>query len=158
LGKDVVAITRIYNESVLHSVATFQISPDTVRRRQSWLRSHGARHPAFVLEQAGAIMGWSALSPYSLREAWRFTVEDSIYLDASVLGRGWGEKMLTHLLEVARGLGHRVVLARIVASHKASICLHQKLGFTEAGRLCGVGFKFGVWHDVIYLQKDFGTS
>lgn len=158
LSRDGAAIARIYNESVLCSVATFQTSLDTVRRRQAWLRSHGERHPAFVLEQVGGIIGWSALSPYSLREAWRFTVEDSIYLDATVLGRGLGEKMLSHLLEVAHGLGHRVVVARIVASHEASIGLHRKLGFIEAGRLASVGFKFGIWHDVVYMQKDFGTS
>jgi phosphinothricin acetyltransferase len=151
---DVSAITRIYNVSVLQSTATFQTTPDTEAHRLAWLKSHGGRHPAFVAVLDGAVVGWSSLTPYSLREAWRCTVEDSIYLDASVQGRGYGTVLLRHLLDEARRLDHRIVLARIEAGHAASIALHAKLGFIETGRLLRVGWKFGRWHDVSYMQRD----
>jgi phosphinothricin acetyltransferase len=151
---DIAAITRIYNVSVLQSTATFQTSPDTPERRLAWLKAHGGRHPAFVALLDGAVVGWSALTPYSLREAWRYTVEDSVYLDASVHGRGYGTVLLRHLLDEARRLEYRIVLARIEAGHNASIALHAKLGFVETGRLLRVGWKFGHWHDVSYMQCD----
>ncbi|MDR1818284.1 MAG: GNAT family N-acetyltransferase [Puniceicoccales bacterium] len=154
---DIPAITRIYNFSVLHTATTFQIAPETERRRRAWLEAHTDRHPAFVGVAGGVVIGWTALSPYSTREAWARTVEDSIYLDAAHHRRGYGERMLAHLLGEARRLGHRAVVARIVADHAASIGLHRKLGFVEVGRLTGVGFKLGRWHDVVYMERDFGA-
>ncbi|MDR2844862.1 MAG: GNAT family N-acetyltransferase [Puniceicoccales bacterium] len=152
--RDAAAITHIYNDSVLHSAATFQIAPDNVETRRVWLKRRKPEHPVFVAELAGAVVAWASLSPYSLREAWQHTVEDSIYLDGTVRGKGLGAAMLGHLLTAARAHGHRVVLARIVADHAASIGLHAKLGFVERGRLLGVGLKCGRWHDVVYMQKD----
>lgn len=151
---DVAALTRIYNVSVLESTATFQTSPDTEARRLAWLKNHGGNHPAFAAVLDGAVVGWCSLTPYSLREAWRCTVEDSIYLDAAVQGRGYGTVLLRHLLDQARCLGHRIVLARIEAGHTASLALHAKLGFVETGRLRKVGWKFGQWRDVSYMQRD----
>ncbi|MDR3228027.1 MAG: GNAT family N-acetyltransferase [Puniceicoccales bacterium] len=156
--RDVPALVRIYNVSVLRTTATFQIAPDTERARLAWLRAHTGAHPAFVGEVRGELAGWAALSPYCQREAWQHTVEDSIYLDEKFCGRGYGEKMLCHLLGEARRLGHRAVLARIVAGHTASIRLHQKLDFAQVGYLSGVGRKFGRWHDVIYMERDFGAA
>jgi phosphinothricin acetyltransferase len=155
---DAAAITRIYNISVLQTAATFQTSPDTLPRRLAWLRAHGPRHPAFTALLGGRVVGWGALSPYAAREAWRFTVEDSVYLDASAHGLGHGTRLLRHLLDEARRIGHRVVLARIVAGHEPSLGLHTKLGFTEAGRLLRVGWKLGHWHDVVYMQLDLAAG
>jgi len=155
-AEDAGAVVRIYNVSVMRTVATFQTSPDTERRRLAWLRAHTGAHPAFAAELDGEVVGWCALSPYSQREAWSRTVEDSVYLDERFHGRGFGGRLLARLLESAAALGHRVVLARIVASHAASIALHRKFGFREQGRLTNVGFKFGRWHDVAYLARDLG--
>jgi phosphinothricin acetyltransferase len=152
--EDAGAIARIYNDSVLHSTATFQIAPDAVETRRAWLKARQPRYPVFVAVQEGAVIAWTALSAYSQREAWLHTVEDSIYLDASVRRCGLGTILLTKLLEVAQQLGHRVVLARIAGDQTASLALHTKLGFVEKGRLTGVGLKFGRWLDVAYLQKD----
>jgi phosphinothricin acetyltransferase len=152
---DAEAIARIYNASVLGSAATFQVAPDSVAVRRRWLRGRGREHPVFVVEPGGGggVVGWAALSAYSVREAWRYTVEDSIYLDASVQGRGLGRVVLGHLLGVARELGLHGVVARIEAGQPASLALHRSMGFAEAGRLREAGWKFGCWHDVVYMQR-----
>ncbi|MDR0534809.1 MAG: GNAT family N-acetyltransferase [Puniceicoccales bacterium] len=151
---DAADIVRIYNVSVLQTVATFQTRADTVERRRAWLRAHVGAHPAFVARLAGRVVGWCSLSAYARNEAWSHTVEDSVYLDAAAQGRGFGKRMLRHLLGEAASLGHRIVLARIEAGHAASIGLHARLGFVETGRLLRVGWKFGRWHDVAYMQHD----
>jgi len=158
---DLPAISRIYNVSVLQTATTFQIRPDSERERLAWFRAHEqahGKHPAFVGEVDGEVVGWASLSPYCAREAWAQTVEDSVYLDERFHGRGYGTELLKHLLFAAKRAGHRVVLARIVAGHAASIGLHAKLGFVEVGRLTGVGYKFGLWHDVVYMEYDFGPD
>jgi phosphinothricin acetyltransferase len=155
---DAAALARIYNVSVLHSVATFQTSHETETRRREWLLTRSTFHPAFVAETLdGAVMGWGALSPYCLNGAWSHTVEDSIYLDAIAQRQGLGARLLARLITTARTVGHRIILARIVAGHSASIGLHAKLGFSEVGRLRNVGYKFDQWHDVVYMQLDLGV-
>jgi phosphinothricin acetyltransferase len=114
---------------------------------------HGPEHPATVAVDAdGTVVGWGSLSPFHPRSAYRFTVENSIYLRHDICGRGVGRLMLADLIDRARAIGHHAIIAGIDADQTASIALHRRLGFEHVGHLKQVGFKFGRWLDVIDMQ------
>lgn len=162
---DLPAINAIYNHYVLHSTATYQEEPEPITGREAWFARHGPSHPVTVavdasgtLGAAGAVVGWASLSPFHARSAYRFTVENSVYLHPDARGRGLGTRLLADLLDRGRALGHRSVVALIDADQPASIALHRRFGFAPAAHLNQVGFKFGRWLDVVYLQLMLDTS
>jgi L-amino acid N-acyltransferase YncA len=150
---DLAAINEIYNHYVLHSTATFQEHPLSEQERLMWWRAHEGTHPVLVAEQAGRVIGWAAVSAYIQRCAYRFTVEDSIYLLPEACGGGLGRRLLGSLLQHADAAGFRNVLALISAEGEASLRLHAGLGFERVGLLMQVGFKFGRWIDVVLMQR-----
>jgi phosphinothricin acetyltransferase len=149
---DLGAINAIYNHSVLYSTATYQTEPSTDTERASWFSAHGARHPVIVAEIDGTVVGWGSLSPYHARAAFARTVENSVYIHKDFHRRGVGKAILVDLLKRAKELGHHRVIAAISGDQEPSLALHESLGFTERGRLTEVGFKFGRWLDVVYLE------
>lgn len=149
---DLHAINAIYNYYVLNSTCTYQELPDTLESRGEWLRGHGARYPVTVAECSHAIVGWGALSPYHARTAYRFTVENSIYVHPDWLRRGIGALLLQHLVAQARDLGYHAIIAGIDAGQTGSLRLHARQGFQQVGRLRQVGFKCNRWLDVIYME------
>lgn len=150
---DLPAINEIYNHYVLHSTCTYQTVPSTADERAAWFAGRGATHPVYVMEHDGQVGGWHSLSPFKTREAYARTVENSVYVRHTLLGRGLGRMMLEHQLGVAKKLDHHAVLAVVCASQGPSIRLHESFGFAEAGRFREVGWKFGRWLDVLVLQK-----
>ncbi len=150
---DVPAILAIYNHYVRESTCTYQLEEETLAQRKSWLKNRKPEHAVLVAELGGVVAGWAALSPYSLRGAWRPTVEDAVYLRPDARRRGVGRVLLGELLAVAEKNGFRSVVARISAEQAGSLALHAALGFGEVGRMREVGWKFGQWLDVVYLQK-----
>jgi L-amino acid N-acyltransferase len=151
---DLPAILAIYNDAVVSTAATYQEEPETLPQRMVWLAQHQAEGlPVFVAEEQGWVVGWSSLNRFHVRSGWRFTLENSVYVAADARGRGIGSKLLAPLIEAAPRLGFRAILAVIDADNPASIALHQRFGFFEVGHFRSVGFKFGVWRDVIYLEK-----
>jgi L-amino acid N-acyltransferase len=149
---DLDAINAIYNHSVLYSTATYQTEPSAAEDRAAWFAAHGEKHPVIVVEIDGRVVGWGSLSPYHQRTAFARTVEDSVYIDKDFHRRGVGKAILVELLKRAKDLGHHRVIAAISGDQEPSLALHQSLGFTERGRLTEVGFKFGRWLDVVYLE------
>ena len=149
---DLVAINDIYNHFVLHSTCTYQEMPEPMEGRKSWFEKHGARHPVTVAEIDGQIVGWGSLSAYHARSAYRNTVENSVYVHHEFHRRGIGGVILADLIERARAIGHRAIIAGIDADQAASVALHRKFGFEEVGHLKQVGFKFERWLDVIYME------
>jgi phosphinothricin acetyltransferase len=152
LPADLSAINDIYNHFVQHSTCTYQEEPESMEGRRRWFRHHGERHPVIVAEVDGQVIGWGSLSAYHARSAYRFTVENSVYIHHKHHRRGIGSLLLQDLISRARSLGHRAIIAGIDADQPASIALHGKFGFVEVGHLKQVGFKFGRWLDVIYLE------
>ena len=150
---DAVRIAEIYNHYVLHSTCTYQEEPETASARRAWFDAHGPEHPITVAEVDGDVVGWGSLSRFHARSAYRFSVENSVYLDHRHHRAGIGSALLTDLIDPARPLGYRVIVAGIDADQPASVALHSKFGFVHAGRLKDVGFKFGKWLDVIYMTK-----
>jgi len=149
---DLTAVNGIYNDYVLHSTCTYQETPEPIEGRWEWFARHGVSHPVTIAELDGQVVGWGALSPYHSRCAYRFTVEDSVYVDRRSHRRGVGRVILADLVARARALGHHAIIAVIDADQAASIGLHARFGFEEVGRFREVGYKFGRWLDVVYME------
>jgi L-amino acid N-acyltransferase YncA len=157
---DLPAITAIYRHHVLHGVASFEEIPpelDEIARRRRDILSRGL--PYLAAESSGRILGYCYASPYRTRSGYRFTLEDSIYIDPGELGRGLGRALLSQLIESCSELGYRQMVAVIGGSDQwPSIRLHEALGFARTGLLPAVGFKFGTWVDSVLMQRPLGPG
>lgn len=150
---DLPAINDIYNYYVEHSTCTYQESPETMESRHAWFEKQGPQHPVTVaVDSAGTVVGWASISPFKARSAYRFTVENSVYIRHDLRGHGIGPVLLEDLIARARAIGHHTIIAAIDAEQPASIALHKRFGFEQTAHLKEVGFKYGRWLDVIYLQ------
>ena len=150
--RDLERINEIYNHYVRHSTCTYQEEPESSEARVAWFEAHGPDHPVTVVERDGQIVGWGSLSPYRARSAYRFTVENSVYVDHRWHRQGIGTLLLGDLVPRARSAGHHAILAGIDASQEASVALHGRHGFVPVAHLREVGYKFDRWLDVIYMQ------
>ena len=120
--------------------------------RRAWLAAHGAAHPVTVATIDGEVVGWGSLSPYHRRQAYRHTVENSVYVAPTHQRRGIGRLLLADLIERAKAIGYHAIIAVIDGEQAGSIALHEQLGFARVGLFREIGFKFGRWCDVHYLQ------
>jgi phosphinothricin acetyltransferase len=157
---DLPAITAIYAHHVLHGLASFELDPpalDEMTRRFVSIRAGG--FPYLVAVEGGALRGYAYASHYRTRPAYRFTVEDSIYVAPDVAGRGIGRALLARLIADCERRGFRQLLAVIGDSaNAASIGLHRACGFSHCGTLQSVGFKFGRWVDSVIMQRALGAG
>jgi phosphinothricin acetyltransferase len=157
---DLPAITRIYAHHVLHGLASFEeIPPDeaelAVRRRD--VLGHGL--PYLAAEQNGEVVGYCYAAPYRARSAYRFTIEDSVYIDAARVGQGIGRALLARLIELCEPGPWRQMIAVIGDSdNHASIGVHKAEGFHIIGTHPAVGFKFGRWIDSVLMQRELGDG
>lgn len=149
---DLVAINDIYNHYVLHSTCTYQEEPEPLAGRRQWFKHHGIQHPVIVAVAGGQVVGWGSLSAYHPRSAYRHTVENSVYVHHQHHRRGIGSRLLQELIVRARKLGHRAIIAGIDADQPGSVALHRKFQFEPVGHMKQVGFKFGRWLDVVYME------
>jgi len=157
---DIPAIARIYAHAVIHGTATFELEPpdepEMTRRMQALL---GGGFPYIVAENGGALLGYAYAGPYRTRPAYRFTVEDSIYVDPNAQRRGVGRLLLAQLIEETERRGFRQMIAVIGDSAQTpSIKVHRSLGFRMIGNIENVGFKFGRWLDSVLMQRDLGPG
>jgi phosphinothricin acetyltransferase len=156
--EDAESIAEIYGWYVANGTATFETEapgPAEMARRLSDLLSRS--FPWLVAERAGSLVGYAYAGSYRPRPAYRFTVENSIYLHHEFTGRGFGAQLLAPLLAECKSRGFRQMIAVIGDSANAgSIRLHEKFGFQHAGVLRDVGFKFERWLDTVLMQKSLG--
>lgn len=157
---DLAAIQRIYAHHVLHGLASFEEEVPTVvelARRRADVLARGLPH--LVAERDGAVVGYSYASPYRARAAYRFSIEDSVYVVEGLSGRGIGRALLTALIAKCEAGGWRQMVAIIGDSGNAgSIGLHESLGFARAGLLPSIGFKRGRWVDGVLMQRALGAG
>jgi len=160
LESDLGAITEIYEYYVLHTSSTFETeAPDEeeMARRRLAVVERGLPH--LVAEIDGRVEGYAYAGPYRPRGAYRFTVEDSIYMRPTCVGRGIGRALMAALIDWCEREGYRQMIAVIGgADNSASIALHEKFGFRHAGRLTSAGWKFGRWHDSVLMQRALGEG
>jgi L-amino acid N-acyltransferase YncA len=158
--RDIAAITRIYAHAVEHGTASFELeAPDQAEITKRYKTLREGRFPFIVADVDGAVAGYAYAGPYRPRPAYRFTVEDSIYIDPTMQRRGIGRALLQRLLTEAEAEGFRQMVAVIGDSGQtASIELHKALGFRMVGTFEAVGYKFGRWLDSVMMQKPLGAG
>ena len=150
---DAEALRAIYNWAVAHTTATMDTEPRTPTGQSLWIEAHnGDPYPALVAEAEDQIVGYASLSPYSPKPGYRTTTENSLYVHPDWQSRGVGAALLSALIAEARQRGFRLMLALITADNEASLRLHARQGFADAGTLRGVGRKFDRWIDVTFMQ------
>jgi phosphinothricin acetyltransferase len=164
---DLAGIREIYAHHVLHGLASFEETPPDlaeVTRRFEATLAHGLPYLAAEAEAAGpgaepALRGYAYAGPYRPRPAYRYSVENSLYVAPGLEGRGIGRALLEELIRRCTALGFRQMIAVIGDSgHLPSIKFHESLGFTQAGHLRSVGFKFERWVDSVILQRPLGPG
>ena len=153
---DLEAVNRIYNAEIDFGLATWDTLPWTLDQRREWFADHDEMNPLLVAELAGEVIGFAYVTPVSKKHGWRFTREDTIYIEERFRGRGVGDRLLAALLERLREIGVRLVIASITSSNAASIRLHRKYGFEVIGEMKNAGYKFGQWLNTTYMQVDLG--
>jgi phosphinothricin acetyltransferase len=150
---DLVGILSIYNEIIANTTAVFHYDLQTMESRKSWFdQKNKEGYPVFVAEEHGEILGFSSFGPFRNWQAYRFTVENSVYVRSDCRGRGIGKQLLKATIDAARGMGMHTIIAGIELKNQASIRMHKQFGFREAALLKEVGFKFEQWLDLVFLQ------
>lgn len=152
---DIPAIAAIYADAVRNGTASYELEPPSeseMAGRFEALEKGG--FPYIVAESDDALLGYAYAGPFRPRPAYRFIVEDSIYLSPAERGRGLGALLLARLIDDATSLGFRQMIAVIGdgAPDSASVRLHERMGFAHSGRLVGSGYKHGRWLDTVFMQ------
>jgi phosphinothricin acetyltransferase len=160
VAADLAAITAIYTDAVETGTATFELEPpdlaDMSRRFELLMSDH---FPYLVATLDKAVVGYAYAGPYRPRQAYRFTVEDSIYLAPSAQRQGVGTMLLRQLIVQCEARGFRQMVAVIGGSENvASVRLHERAGFKMIGTMDNVGFKFGRWVDTVLMQRALGPG
>jgi phosphinothricin acetyltransferase len=157
---DAAQIAAIYADEVAHGIATFEeVAPSAgdMAARMANIQRLGL--PYLVAERAGKVLGYAYAGQFHPRAAYRYTLEDTVYIDKDARRQGVARALLDELLVRCEALGARQMMALITSvPGSASIALHQKLGFRSMGVAPAVGFKFGRWLDVAYMQRPIGAA
>lgn len=158
--EDAAALAGIYGHHVLYGTGTFEEIPpsaaEMAARREAVL-AQGLPH--LVAEEEGAVVGFAYASPFRTRAAYRYLIEDSVYIHPDWMGRGVGKALLAPIIEACEAMGFRQMVAVIGDSANAgSINLHRSLGFVDAGVGRSFGYKAGRWVDVVFMQRALGDG
>lgn len=161
--RDVAAIQAIYAHHVLHGLASFEEEPPNeaeMERRRTEVQGRGL--PYLVAEdpeESSEVVGFAYAAPYRSRPAYRYALEDSVYVLPGKDGRGIGSALLRELIRLCEGLGYRQMIAVIGdRANQGSIRLHARCGFRDCGTLAAVGFKHGRWVDSVFMQRPLGPG
>lgn len=164
LARDSQACAAIYAPYVTDTVVSFEAEPPTADELAERVAVYGRSHAWLVAEYAdgpaaGDIVGYAYGAPYSPREAYRWTVETTVYLATDAPRRtGLGRTLYTALLDVLADRGYLRAIAGVALPNDASVGLHRAVGFEDVGTLRRVGWKLGAWHDVLRMQRDLGDT
>ena len=149
------SVQRIYGDHVAHGLASFEEAPPSVEEILGRFRTLKSRSfPYIVAEREGKICGYSYAGPYRTRSAYRFTIENSVYVDRACSGQGIGRALLSALIfECEKGPWRQMIAIIGNSENSASIALHKSLGFRIVGTLREVGFKHDQWVDTVLMQR-----
>jgi L-amino acid N-acyltransferase YncA len=153
---DAEALAAIYGHHVLHGFGTFEEDPPSPAEMESRRAAIAGRGlPYLLAEEAGKVLGFAYAGPFRPRQAYRYTLEDSVYIAPDAIGKGVGRAVLSAVIAECEALGIRQLVAVIGDSgNAASIGLHRSLGFLDAGVGRSFGFKHGRWVDIVWMQKS----
>ena len=159
-AQDIPAIQSIYAYHVLNGLASFEEEPpslEEMRRRFEDVTRQGL--PYLAAEENGEVLGYGYCTLYRTRSAYRYCLEDSIYLKNGLQGKGIGKALLAELIARCEALNYRQIIAVIGDSaNAASIAVHASLGFVRAGNLRSTGYKFDRWVDTVLMQRPLGDG
>jgi len=161
LVQDLPHAQAIYAHHVLNGLASFEETPpDLAEMHRRYEATIAAGYPCIAAESsAPGLAGYAYVGPYRPRPAYRYSVENSVYIAPESIGQGIGRVLLAELIARCTALGYRQMIAVIGDSgNAASIGLHQSLGFSDAGQVRSVGFKFGRWVDSVIMQRPLGPG
>jgi phosphinothricin acetyltransferase len=159
-ASDAPAVARIYGHHVLHGAGTFEETPPTAAEIVGRMAAVGDLGlPYWVAEEAGQVVGFAYAAPFRTRAAYRYAVEDSVYISPDRMGQGLGKALLSEVIARCEALGLRQMVALIGDSANAgSIGLHRSLSFREIGVFRAVGLKHGRWLDVVMMQRGLNDA
>src|ERR1700759_1880488 len=150
---DVRPMLDIYNEIIANTTAVFQYDLHTLQMRKEWfLQKQRENFPVFIAEENNVIVGFSTFGQFRNWQAYKYSVENSVYVRADSRGKGIGKLLLQPLIDAAKQMQLHTIIAGIVADNEASIALHKQFGFVEVAYFKEVGFKFNKWLDLTFLQ------
>jgi phosphinothricin acetyltransferase len=157
---DLPAITEIYEHAVRYGTATFElIPPDLAEMTRRFRALMDGGFPYFAASVEGRVIGYAYAGPYRPRPAYRFTVENSVYLQPSTHRRGIGLQLMQRLIAECEARGYRQMIAVIGDSANAgSIGVHRALGFAHVGTIAAAGWKFERWLDVVVMRRSLGLG
>ena len=151
---DLPDLLAIYNDVIATSTAIYTEQPATIDDRVSWWRARVAQgYPVLVATDQGHVVGFASFGDFRAWPGYRFTVEHSVHVRADRRGTGVGTALMKPLLIRASRLGKHVAIAGVDAENQPSLRFHERLGFTRVAHFHQVGFKFGRWLDLIFLQR-----
>lgn len=152
-GNDLPAMLEIYNEIILNTTAVWHYEPHTLEMRKEWFEQRQKEgFPIFVAMEEQKMLGFSSFGPFRPWPGYKKTVENSVYVASDSRGRGVGKLLIPPLIEAAKQIGLHSMVAGIEAENEASIALHEKFGFEEVAHFKEVGWKFGRWMDLKFLE------
>lgn len=162
MAADLPAITAIYAHAVIHGTASYEYDPPSLSEMTARFDALQAGGFPYLVAEVGGVLGYAYAGPFRTRPAYRFMVEDSIYIAPDAQERGIGRLLLTHLIQHCETLGFRQMIAVIgdAAVNRASVQLHASMGFAPSGRIVGSGYKHGRWCDteLMQLPMNGGTN
>jgi phosphinothricin acetyltransferase len=151
---DLPELLAIYNDVLLHSTAIYRDEPATLDERRAWWQARvAAKQPLIVATDDRGLAGFASYGDFRAWPGYRFTVEHSVHVRADRRGSGVGSQLMTPLIEHARQAGKHVMIAGVDADNGGSLRFHERLGFERVAHFREVGFKFGRWLDLVFLQK-----
>jgi len=151
--EDIPKILEIYNDIILRTTAVYDYQPHTLLLREAWFDTKQKDGwPVFIAEEYGLMLGFSSIGPFRAWAAYQYSVENSIYVAAGMRGKGIGRLLLEPLVKAAKAKKMHTIIAGIDAGNQASLKLHQSFGFVEVAHFKEVGYKFGRWLDLTFLQ------
>lgn len=151
---DVPSILDIINDNILHSTSLYDYEPRSLSKQSDLLKDKTAKNfPVIVAEMDGRIAGFGMYGEFRFRDAYRFTVEHSVYVSNDFKGKGVGGKLLESLIDLAKKQGLHTMIGVIDAENTESILFHEKYGFKNVGIIKESGFKFNRWLDSVFMQK-----
>ncbi|MFL9483367.1 GNAT family N-acetyltransferase [Chitinophagaceae bacterium LWZ2-11] len=156
--EDLPQMLDIYNDVIINTTAVYNYQPHTLEMRTAWFEDKAkANHPVFVAAIGDVIAGFSSYGPFRQWAAYKYTIENSVYVHKDQRGKGIARKLMQPLIDDAIKQEYHAMVAGIDATNEASIQLHKSFGFEEVAHFKQVGYKFGKWLDLKFLELVFET-
>jgi L-amino acid N-acyltransferase YncA len=150
---DLPGILEIYNDAILNTTALYRYEPMTLQMVEQWFDDKTAKGlPIFIADVGGRVAGFASYGSFRPWPAYKYTVEHSIYVHKDCRGKGLAKKLLGTLIDHAAADNLHTIVAGIDSENHVSIGLHRRFGFREVGQVSQVGYKFGRWLDLVFMQ------